>query len=268
VVLDDVLELLGDLTVVDLEQPRAAGDPVFPASRPGTIFTLHRRHELLGDEQRTSAAGMIVTAEHAGTHIDALCHQAVGLVMHGNVAVTPETQTPTGFRKLGVETIAPIVSRGVLLDVARVRGEPLAARSFVTVDDVEAAVEHAGVDIRAGDAVLLRTGNGARWAEPEAYTDGPGVSTAVSRWLADRQVAAVGADNLAWDLPGYRDPELDCTLPGHVVLIVERGIYIVESLYLEELSRLGATEFVFVCLPLKIGGGTGCPVRPIALVPR
>ena len=76
----------------------------------------------------------------------------------------------------------------------------------------------------------------------------------------------MGADNLAWDVPGYRHPELG-TVPGHSILIVRAGIYIIESLFLEQLAADGCHEFAFICLPLKMRGGTGSPVRPLALVP-
>ena len=70
---------------------------------------------------------------------------------------------------------------------------------------------------------------------------------------------------MAWDVPGAEDPELG-TLPGHLLLLVRAGVYIVEGLNLEELARDGVREFAFVCLPLKLRGGTGSPVRPLALV--
>jgi kynurenine formamidase len=81
-------------------------------------------------------------------------------------------------------------------------------------------------------------------------------------------VLAVGADNMAWDLMGEADRQLGVTLPGHVLLLVRAGVYIVENLWLEELGEAGVREFTFVCLPLKIVGATGSPVRPVALVGR
>jgi kynurenine formamidase len=78
-------------------------------------------------------------------------------------------------------------------------------------------------------------------------------------------VRAVGADNLAWDVMGPTDPELKVTLPGHILLLVRAGIPIIENLYLEELTAADVHEFVFVCLPLKMRGATGSPVRPIAI---
>ena len=244
-----IAELLG-ARVYDLEQPRYAGAPVWPAHEPGVLLNLHRRHE---GEGRTSASALLVMTEHSGTHIDALCHQAWGGAMHGGVEVTPDVQTSAGFTELGIDTVAPIVRRGVLLDVAGSRA--------VGAADLEAA----GVEVRPGDVVLVRLGSGALWADREAYAAAGGVTADGSRWLAERRPFAVGADNMAWDLPDEEDPELGL-LPGHTILIVQEGIHIIESLYLEELAADGVTEFGFVCLPLKLRGGTGSPVRPIALV--
>ena len=76
----------------------------------------------------------------------------------------------------------------------------------------------------------------------------------------------VGADNMAWDVIGLRDAELGCTLPGHLLLLAQRGIYIVENLRLGELAAARAYRFLFVCAALKFVGATGSPVRPLALV--
>ncbi len=164
---------------------------------------------------------------------------------------------------LGIDTMAPLVSRGVLLDVAGPKR--LAPEHSITVDELERAAGSAKVEIRPGDVVLVRTGYGALWSEPAEYLRGAGVSAAGSSWLIDRQVSAVGADNMAWDVIGPTDPELGVTLPGHVLLLVRAGIPIIENLNLEELAAAGVHEFAFVCLPLKMRGATGSPVRPIAL---
>ena len=88
----------------------------------------------------------------------------------------------------------------------------------------------------------------------------------VSRWLGEIGVAAVGADNMSWDVIGVRDEIAGCELPGHVELLARRGIYIIENLVLEELAAAGVSRFTFVCTPLKFTGATGSPVRPIALI--
>jgi kynurenine formamidase len=151
----------------------------------------------------------------------------------------------------------------VLLDVAGAHRLP--PEHQITPQELERAAAAAGVEIRAGDVVLVRTGYGSLWAEPQEYLRAAGVSGAGSSWLAERNVRAVGADNVAWDVIGPADPELGVTLPGHVLLLVRAGIPIIENLNLEELAAAKVYEFGFVCLPLKMRGATGSPVRPIAI---
>ena len=262
-----LFDLLVTAKVYDLEQPRRMHSPTFPTHWPGHILTLHRRHEPGLEEPRTSASGMIVTTEHAGTHIDALCHQAEDLRMYGGVEVTPEIQTSAGFTELGVDRIPPIVKRGVLLDVAGANGGELPPEYRVTDDDLRRASRQQEVSVAPGSVVLVRTGYGAYWEDPGYYLKAPGVDRSGSEWLAQRNVFAVGIDNVVWDIPGDFDPTVRSTLPGHVILLVRAGIYIIENVYLESLAADGVHEFLFVCLPLKFQGGTGSPVRPISVVP-
>jgi kynurenine formamidase len=259
----DLLETLASARIFDLEQLRYAGAPSHPAHLPGFNYFLHRHHARGAGEARTSASGVVVMPEHSGTHIDALAHQAENLLLHGGVHVDSGIQTSAGFRILGIDTMAPLVSRGVLLDVAGPKR--LAPEHSITVEELERAAKAARVEIREGDVVLVRTGYGALWSEPAEYLRGAGVSSAGSSWLIDKKVRAVGADNMAWDVIGPTDPELGVTLPGHILLLVRAGIPIIENLNLEELAAAGVHEFGFVCLPLKMRGATGSPVRPIAL---
>ncbi len=251
----------------DLEQPRYFGAPVYPSHAPGYFYTLHRHHERGMGETRTSASGFMYTTEHSGTHIDALCHQAEDLHLYGGREIDASVQTAFGFKELGAETIAPLITRGVLLDIARHRGgDRIGAGNPIRRDELEAAAQNQGVSVGEGDVVLVRTGNGALWQDPTTYLQAGGVSGGASSWLASRGVRAVGADNAAWDEIGVVDPDLKITLPGHAILLVRNGIYIIENLFLEELAREQCYEFTFICLPLKLRGATGSPVRPIALV--
>jgi kynurenine formamidase len=262
----EVWDTLSCCRVLDLEQPRRAGDPTHPAHAPGLNLYLHRRHEPGLGEPRTSASGLIVAAEHSGTHIDALCHQAEGLRLFGGIEVTSQVQMPTGFSRLGIETIEPILAPGVLLDVASLRGGGLPEGTLITKDDLAACEEAQGLNVGPGQVVLIRTGYGQHWQDAERYLRAPGIAADGAWWLAERGVLAVGADSVAFDAMGHVDPDLGCTLPCHVILLVRHGIYIIENLNLEELARIGQHRFAFICLPLKITGGTGCPVRPVALV--
>lgn len=256
------------LKVFDLEQPRTEGMPIHPSHRPGYSYLLHRHHE---DEyrpeetgQRTSASGVIVCMEHSGTHIDALCHQSDALVLYGGVPVEGGVQTSRGFTHLGVEEIPPIVAQGILLDVAAT--DKLEPGYAVTVEDLKSCCDRQGVGIDPGDVVLVRTGNARYWADPDRYLSGPGMSTGASSWLAEKGVFAVGADNMAWDVIGLKDPDLGCYLPGHLILLARHGIYIIENLNLDELSAAAYFRFRFVCAPLKLVGATGSPVRPLAVI--
>jgi kynurenine formamidase len=229
---------------------------------------LHRRHEPGLGEARTSASGTIVMAEHSGTHIDALCHQAENLLMFGGTKADASVQGPRGFAVLAARDIPVIAGRGVLLDVATAReGGRLDAREQVGAGDLARAEQRQGIEVRQGDIVLVRTGTGRLWHRPDAYLDGAAIGREASEWLAERRPVAVGADNVAWDLPGHVDPNLG-SLPGHTVLMVRNGIYIIENVFLEELARDRIYECVFLCVPLKLEGATGSPVRPLALVPE
>ena len=252
--------------VIDLEQPRRAGDPIAAGHvPPGYSYLLHRQHQPNPGDRRSSAAGVIIQSDHAGTHIDALAHQAEdGHCFGGRPAA--EIVTAFGFREMGVDTMAPIVARGILIDLVRHRGRLVGVGELVGLDEIQQAARAQGIEPRAGDVVLVRTGNGQRWdQDAEAYLDGPGMAAPVSAWLAEHRVRAVGADNVAWEHKDDREAEF--TLPGHVLLLVRAGIHILENLTLEALAEAGAHEFVVVCLPLKLVGATGSPVRPVALVP-
>lgn len=258
------------IEVFDLEQPRTEQMPIADVHRPpGFSYLLHRHHEdLYRPEEtgpRTSAAGVIMCAEHSGTHIDAICHQADDLCLLGGIPVG-EVQTSKGFSRHSVEEISPIVAKGVLLDVASSKGvEVLEPDYAISSADLETCSEQQDTPVEADSVILVRTGNAQNWEDPEKYMSGPGVAGSGSRWLAERSVAAVGADNVAWDVIGLRDPESGYELSGHSILLARRGIYIIENLNLEELAAAGHYRFLFVCAPLKIRGATGSPVRPLAI---
>lgn len=205
--------------------------------------------------------------EHSGTHIDALCHQACGMEMFGGVK-TDAVESPAGFKELGIEHVPPIVARAVMLDVARSQGvERLPDHHSITDKELIHCAQFQNVAIEKGDVLIVRTGSGAIWNQPETYLRAAGVNKSGSIWAANLGVIAVGADNMAWDpLNGERDPETGVTLFGHVHLLVKNGIYIIENLFLEQLSAERRYEFTLVVTPLKLTGATGSPVRPIALV--
>jgi kynurenine formamidase len=259
------------VTIYDLEQPRFQGMPIHDAHQPGYLYVLHRRHsdgyDPVRNGPRTGASGVIVCMEHSGTHIDAISHQADAQVLCGGIDANAVVSSK-GFSEGGVEEIDPIVARGVLLDVPAFRSGALPSPGeAIGAAELQAIAHAQGTDVRAGDVLLVRTGLGAIWNDPSTYLAGPGMHGDASRWLAQVGVHAVGADNMAWDVIGLWDDQEGCQLPGHLVLLARRGIYIIENLMLEEMAAAGVREFTFVCTPLKFTGATGSPVRPIAIVP-
>ena len=251
-------EQLSGARVYDLGQPYFTGMPHWPA-HPPFLFGLTKRHgDMVGPAGNSSAADAIALGSHVGTHIDALCHFSCGGMLHGGHAVEDLQSYGGGLKKFSVDTVAPILRRGVLLDIAG--AAPLAEDSEIAPLQLEAARK---TEIRPGDVVLLRTGwaryfEDARKFVNETRLPGPGLAAA--RWLSARGIFAAGSDTVAFE----KSPVAE--MPVHVHLLVESGIHIIECLNLEELAADGVTEFLFVGVPMKIRGATGAPVRPLAVV--
>jgi kynurenine formamidase len=265
--LAELVAALGSLTRYDLAQPLENGMPQSP-SHVRFHMALSRRH---GDNVRegggSAASEVIVTGGHVGTHIDALSHVSQGGALHGGRNAA-ETQTGGRMKDLGADTIEPLVARGVLLDVARVREVDVLPGGYaITTEDLEAALEQARTDLRPGDVVLVRTGWARNWGDAVAFVGHesgvPGVSLQAARWLREKEPIATGADTIAYETipPGQGH----AFLPVHRELLVESGIYIIETLRLEELSTSRIGEFLFIAAPLLLVGATGSPIRPIAL---
>ena len=270
------LALVRSGRVFDLDVGRFAGMPRNPAQPPFDLVTYRspRGQRASGDSPELTrdrneanfgfVLELVSTSMHLGTHIDALCHVTAG----------DDSQWYGGFREaqyLGdkgalasdITHIPPILARGVLLDVASALGlEQLPEGYPIGVEDLERATERTGTELRRGDVVLVHTGQLRAWP---TLRDGPepGLTLEGARWIAEHGPLAVGADNAAIEvlpsvLPG--DPQ-----PVHVHLMVESGIYLIEWVWLEDLSEAGIGEFLFLCLPLKIQGATGSLVRPVAV---
>lgn len=254
--------------LVELGHPYFTGMPCSP-NHPGFRMTLIRRH---GDMERpdggSAANEIIVTGGHVGTHIDALSHVSHCGELHGGVDAA-EAQRGGVFNTHGAENLPGLLRRGVLLDVAAAHGVPtLPAGYGVTADDLGAAAKLAGTEPGEGDVALVRTGWGRNFTDPTTYlgkeTGVPGVTVEAARWLVERGIVATGADTTAYEqIPAGAG---HAVLPVHRVLLVESGIFIMEHLNLEAIAEAGIAEFAFLLAPLRITGGTGSPIRPLAAV--
>jgi len=254
--------------LVELGHPHFTGMPCSP-NHPGFRMSLIRRHgDMVRSDGGSAANEMIVTGGHVGTHVDALSHVSHDGRLHGDVDAA-EAQRGGRFSELGAEHTPAMLTRGVLLDVAAVHGvDVLPAGYGVTADDLRAAADKAGVEVRQGDVALVRTGWARHFDDPETYlgqADGvPGPTTEAAQWLVESGVVTTGADTTAYEQvkPGAGHS----VLPVHRVLLVEAGVHIIEHLDLEQAAAEGLTQFVFMMAPLRIVGGTGSPVRPVAAV--
>ncbi|WP_433205251.1 cyclase family protein [Dactylosporangium sp. CS-047395] len=255
----------------DLGRTLRIGMPQSP-NHPPYWHALPRRHgDMVRDDGGSAANDMISMGTHVGTHVDALAHVSQdNRLADGSDA--REASLGGRFDALGAHTIAPIVRPGVLLDVPTALGSPegLDGGYEITPANLELTAKVQGVTVDEGDVVLVRSGWGRHFEDYATFvgktTGVPGVSEDGAIWLADHRPHAVGADTIAFEClkPGAGHG----LLPAHRVLLVERGIYIIETMVLDDLAAAGVHRFTFVLSPLKLYGATGSPVRPLAVVSR
>ncbi len=260
----------GGVHVYDLARPMQTGMPQSP-NHPEYRHSLPRRHgDMVRADGGSAANDLLVLGTHVGTHVDALCHVSHEGLLHGGYDATA-AQVGGRFSVHGAETIPPTLARGVLLDVAAALGhERLDGGYEITASDLRATAELQATPVRRGDVVLVRSGWGQHWDDRTAYlghdSGVPGVSEEGAKYLASLEPSFVGADTIAFEQlkPGAGH----AALPAHRVLLVEHGIWILETLQLEELAAAQVHEFTFVLAPLPLVGATGSPVRPLAVVSR
>ena len=259
----ELFDRLSSSCVYDLAQPYFTGMPHYP-THPPFLFSLVKQHgEYTGPAGNSAASDAIALGSHVGTHIDALCHFSCGGKLYGGADAAGLQSYAGGLREHSIDTVPPILRRGVLLDIARHAGVDALAVDFeITPAQLAAAERAAGVAVRAGDVVLLRTGWARFWDDPARFVSqasGPGPGLDGAQWLSARGIYAAGSDTVAFErLP-------DASMPVHVHLLVENGIHIIECLNLEAVAAAGVAEFLFLALPLKIRGATASPIRPVAV---
>jgi kynurenine formamidase len=276
----DATRLVREGRIYSLALERFRGMPLFPG---------HPNFEVLGyrTPQGLRAAGeepwgpgneaglgymseLVLASTHSGAHIDAHAHMTVGEDdrWHGGSA-----QTDLGdFGPLvgDASEFEPIWTRGVLFDVPRHRGvEFLGKGEPVTAAELEAICCSQGVEEPAeGDVALVRTGYMSHWPDEHRMAEhrGPGPDISAARWLAERRVVATGSDTETYEVQPAPDPGTPRNpQPVHTHLLIELGIYLMESLDLEGLAADEVYEFLFVALPLKIRGATGSMLDPVAV---
>jgi len=200
-----------------------------------------------------------------GTQFDGLGHIGIDdLFYNGNNRA--DFSRPDGLEKLGIENVGPIVTRGVLVDVAAFKGVARLEGGYeITLADLRGALERQRMEVRSGDVIIVHTGWSSLWKVDNAAfgATSPGIGLEAARWLVEREVVIVGSDT--WSMEVVPNPNANLAFPVHQLLIPRNGIYIFENLLTEELARDRVYEFAFFFAPLKLKGATGSPANPLAI---
>jgi kynurenine formamidase len=214
---------------------------------------------------------VVVMPLQCATQWDSLAHVYYGGRLYNGFPAS--TTTAAGASRNGIDKFGPgLVSRGVLLDVARAAGERrLAPGRVITPADLEAAERGQNVKVESGDVLLVRTGHitvfTADGDRPGYMRRMPGLGLTCPEWLHARQVAAVATDTNAVEVIPFEDP--GTPLPVHMLCIRDMGLTLGEMFYLEDLAedcaRDGVWEFLLSAPPLKVTGAVGSPLNPLAV---
>ena len=257
-------DLIKQGTVYQLGHVYESGMPMFGTRHyslriPQAFAMPGRNQAVYHDEVISGELGQI------GTQFDGLGHLGIGdLFYNGNRR--SEFAQAEGLMRLGIENVGPIVTRGVLIDVARFKGvEQLQGGYEITLADVQGALQRERVEIRPGDVVVIHTGWGALWMKdnPRFVENAPGIGIAAAQFLADKEVVVVGADT--WGVEVMPNPDSSLSAPVHQLLIARNGIYLHENLITDALARDSVYEFAYMYAPLRLKGATGSPGNPIAM---
>ena len=201
-----------------------------------------------------------------GPQIDGLGHLGEE-GMYYNCNDGKEFAALTGLKKLGIHTIPPLVARGVMLDIAKLKGvDVMKAGEGVGSEDIKAAAKAQGVEIREGDVVLIHTGwtDGMLESDPKAWVSGePGLTNEAAVYLASLNVMAVGADT--WGVEAVPPVEGDKVFYGHVTFLKENGIYILETMNTGRLAKESVSEFMFVLGQARLKGAVQMMINPVAM---
>jgi kynurenine formamidase len=250
--------------VIELGRVLSQSMPIQPTRR----FEVHTKRTTVnpGANRRGSNEELVVAEiGQVGTQFDGFTHQTIGNSLY-NCFPAEETATRTGFTKLGIQGVGTLMTRGVLIDVARLKGADILPDGYeITVQDLQQALQRQNMTLQPGDAIIVHTGRGKLWGTDNAryMGAGPGIGTAAAEWLARQDPMLVGADNVGVEVTPNPDPQL--SNPVHQIMLVVNGIHLLENLKLDELAARQIYEFALIVQPLKIEGGTGSTVAPVAI---
>jgi kynurenine formamidase len=273
----ELLKLISTGTVYSLSTVWREGMPVPEPMVPYTLSPRLRHGDITAMAPASAAAEVITMSAHTGTHIDALCHIGERQDAHGNPSLDGEVQlfseagqfVPAsdnvnlhGQTHLSIADMPPILTRGVLIDIAGHWGmDVLPDHTVITAEDVQAALAAQGTLVKPGTAILLRTGFYKHLVSGNpAYRDAiAGIGLDAAQWLHQQGMILAGADTMSVEAV----PPLNHAV--HRYLLVHHGVTHLENVYLEDLAAEHVYEFLLIVTPLRLQGSTGSWVHPIAI---
>jgi kynurenine formamidase len=250
--------------VFELGRVLSGSMPFFGTRR----FDMHLKRTVMNPQpNRRGSNEELVVSEigQVGTQLDGFSHQTIGTSLY-NCFQVDDVATRTGFTKLGIDKVGSLITRGVLIDVAALKNvETLPDTYEITPRDLQDALAKQSVTLQPGDAALVHTGWGRLWGQDNAryVKSNPGIGVAAAEWLAKQDPMLVGSDN--WSVEVVPNPDTQLNQPVHQIMLVVNGLHLIENMKLDELAGKKVYEFAFVVQPLKIQGGTGSTVAPIAI---
>jgi len=231
-------------------------------------FDVHVKRTFLNQpaNKRGSNEELVVSEiGQVGTQLDGFAHQSHEDSLYNCFKIS-EISSRGGFTKLGIHQLGTVFGRGVLIDVAAYKGvETLPDTYEITVEDLEGALKKQGTTLQAGDAVLINTGWNKLWGKDNAkYVKScPGIGVKAAQWLIGKDPLLLGSDN--WPVEVAPNPDPQISLPVHQLALVVNGVHLLENLKLDELAQKQVYEFAFLMQPIKLQGGTGSTVAPVAV---
>lgn len=230
----------------------------------GRVFNVYSKPSIPRAGTRVSSEELVITElGQIGTQIDGFAHQMYGDSFYNCFRYT-DIASRTGYSKLGIENVGTLMSRGILIDIAALKGVDMLDQDYmISAGDLQQALARQGVSLNPGDAVIINTGWGKLRGKNNALygSNTPGIGTEAGAWLAGQQPMLVGADNCCIEFRSAADRRLDV----HAMMLIEHGIYLIENMRLEDLAAAEVYEFLFIVQPLKIKGATGSTVAPVAI---
>ena len=284
------IKLVTSGKVYELGQPYERGMPLFGERTYAMFIPGSPTGGPVGENNMLMWHDEFLCAEigQVGTQFDGLAHIGTRMEMADgstedvfyNGFTANEMAGPYGVTKLGIEHVKPIVTRGVLIDIAGYKGVGHLEQSYeVTVADIRGALKKQGLSedsIQEGDALLFNYGWSRLWTDPTTYnTNPPGIGMEACEWIISKKPSMIGSDQWTTEVvsPAVGDfvlhddaPEPKQAFPVHQELITKNGIFNLENMVFEELlADEGSYEFLFIFTPTRFVGGTGSPGRPIAI---